>query len=107
MLKLEDAKGYIRKHSGEGWLVLVDIIYDNLPSEIVIKEVFQKYGALEVRYDGKNDEFEDLISNLRLISEYMCEECGKSGKRSIIDGWDTTLCKLHYDKAEAKNKYRE
>lgn len=107
MLKLEEAKKFISEHCGDGWLTLVDIVYDNLPTEIVIKEVFQKYGSLEIRYEGEDDEFEYLVSNVNFISKKICEMCGKSGGYSIIDGWETTLCKVHHDKSEAKKKYRK
>lgn len=106
MLRLEEAKEFIRKTNGEGWLLLVDIIYDNLPAGIVITEVFQKYGGLEVRYEGQDEEFEYLVSNIRFISQKMCEICGRSGEYSIVDGWETTLCQMHHDKSEAKKKFR-
>lgn len=102
----EAAKKYIKKYCGDGWLTFVDIIYDNQPKHILITEVFQKYGSLEVRYKGEDENFDFIISNLNIVSQYICEVCGRSGGKTIIDGWDTTLCKMHFDESKAKIKFR-
>lgn len=107
MLSREKAKQGIKESCGDGWLILVDVVYDNLPSNIKINEVFQKWAGLEIRFEGEDEEFEELVLNVRYISEKICEICGKSGEFTIIDGWDTTLCRLHFDKSDAKKKYRK
>lgn len=100
------AKKQITETCGVGWLTLVDIVYDNVPEGIEIKEVFQKWGGLKVQYDGENIHFEELVDNVYYISQKMCEVCGKSGGNTIMDGWETTLCDQHYKESDAKEKYR-
>ncbi len=41
----EAAKEWILKTCGEGWLNLVDIIFDNKPENIEITVVFQKWAG--------------------------------------------------------------
>lgn len=107
MIDKETAKKNIQEHCGEGWLLLIDIVYDNIPEGIIITEVFQKYAALEIRYEGENKHFEELLDNVKYISEKICEVCGKSAGYTIIDGWETTLCNEHFNSAKTKNKYRK
>ncbi len=102
----ETARKGIKETCGDGWLTLVDIVYDNIPADIEITEVFQKWGGLEIRYDGENKLFEELVDNVNYMSKKICEICGKSGGYAIVDGWETTLCDLHYNNSDAKDKYR-
>ncbi len=107
MLSKEEAKKFIENTCGKGWLTLVDILYDNCPENIVITEVFQKYSGLEVRFEGRDENFEYLKESLNTVSQKMCEICGQSGEYTIINGWETTLCELHFDESDAKEKYRK
>ena len=102
----ESAIEHIEETSGKGWFNLIDIIFDNKPEDIEITEVFQKWAALKVRYEGENENFEFLIDNIYHISQKMCEVCGLSGSYSIIDGWETTLCNTHFNDSNAENKHR-
>ena len=52
MLDRELARNQIKETCGNGWLFLVDIIYDDIPPNLTINEVFQKWAGLEVRFDG-------------------------------------------------------
>ena len=107
MIDRETAIAHLINHNHRGWITLVEIIFDNQPPNIIITEVFQKWAGLEIRYEGVNEEFDELVDNVRFISKKVCEICGKSGNYSIIDGWETTLCETHYNSAEAKKKYRK
>lgn len=97
MINRENAIDHLNKNKHQGWITLVEIIYDNLPQDIIITEVFQKWAGLEIRFDGENEEFSYLVENVRYISKKICEVCGKSGSYSIIDGWETTLCETHHN----------
>lgn len=101
------AKRNIRKHCGDGWLNLVDIIYDNRPTNINISEVFQKFGGLKITFEGEDNHFEELEDTIYQISQYLCEKCGKSANHTVIDGWETTLCDEHYGSIEGIIKYRQ
>ena len=106
MVSHENAKNHISETCGKGWLTFVDIIYDNLTSEITINSVAQKYGGLKVDYIGENENFKYLTENIYYLSQFTCEKCGKSAKKSIIDDWETTLCDLHFGLIESKVKFR-
>lgn len=101
----ETAKAWILETCGEGWFNLIDIAYDNVPEGIVITEVFQKWGGLKINYDGENEIFEELIVMIYYLSQKMCESCGKSAQSAILDGWETAVCKEHFEKSTAKQKY--
>jgi len=103
----EEAKAPFLETEELGWLNFIDIIFDNQPQEIKITEVFQKWARLEVRYEGKNEQFKELLDMIQYLSQYCCEKCGKSGRHSIIEGWEMTLCDAHYAEVEADQKYRE
>lgn len=102
----EAAKEWILKTCGEGWLNLVDIIFDNKPENIEITVVFQKWAGLKVDFVDEDEIFEELLDTVYSISQKMCEKCGKSGRKTIIDGWETTLCDQHYLTTEGTKKYR-
>ncbi|MDP2386673.1 MAG: hypothetical protein Q8M29_09905 [Bacteroidota bacterium] len=102
----EAAKEWITKTCGEGRLNLVDIIYDNKPENIEITMVFNKWAGLKVDFIGKDVIFEELLETIYSISEKMCTICGKSGRRVVIGGVETTLCDQHYNSIEGKEKYR-
>ena len=106
MLNRVTAKSNIQQSNSPGWLKLVDIIYDNCPEGIVITEVFQKWGGLEIRHNGRHKEFEYLKQNVNYLSKKICEICGESGGSTILDGWETTLCEVHYTQSNATKKYR-
>jgi hypothetical protein len=102
----EEAKIHIRNTCGNGWMTLVDILYDNKPENINITQVFQKWGGLKIDYEGEDDNFDYLAEIVYYISQKMCEICGESGRIAIINGWDTTLCDWHYKNSTAKVKFR-
>jgi hypothetical protein len=77
------AKGYTREGGlssvGEGWAGLVNEAFDKLEKltdHVVIDQVKEKYGGLEVR------------------SFTICEDCGKPGALRG-GGWYRTLCDEH------------
>jgi len=99
IINREDSKKWIEETCGKGWLNLIDIIYDNKPEHIAINEVFQKWGALTVRYNGEDRMFEALIDNVEYISKKMCEKCGLSGEETVLGGHVETLCEDHFNEA--------
>lgn len=102
----EEAIAHINETCGNGWINLVEILYDNKPENIEIQCVFQKWAGLSVDYEGEDVHFEELTDVIYSISQKMCEICGKSGGYTIIDGWETTLCDFHFKDSPAKEKHR-
>jgi hypothetical protein len=105
-MDITQAKTHIMETCGAGWLNLVDIAYDNKPDNIVITEVFQKWGGLMIGYQGEDELFNELVDHIYYISTKICEICGKSACISVMDGWETALCDVHYQESTAKQKYR-
>lgn len=93
----EEAKKWIAKVCGTGWLTLIDEVYNNLPKGIKITQVYQKWGLLKFDPSEEHPEFEKYLEDIELKSSKMCEKCGLPALETIIDGWVTTLCDNHYN----------
>lgn len=91
----EEAKDWISKKCGDGWLTLVDEIYDNLPHGIKIKSIYQKWGALNFTASPWTDETELIHDHVESKSLEICEICGNEGSEVTIDGWVHTRCPNH------------
>ncbi len=105
-MEREDARHRFEMNGDKGWLNLIDIIYDYKPDHIDITDVWEKYATLELRYEGFDDAFRELIHHIRYISKKTCQVCGMSGGHTIINGWETTLCDFHYEMIETEDKHR-
>lgn len=101
----EEAYTRFRENEHEGWLVLLDILYDNKPPQVEITEIFQKWGGLKTEFRGEDLLYAELSEQVYNISAFMCERCGRSARTVLIDGWETTLCHRHYEENPAKEKY--
>jgi|GEM_PF-1632885 len=80
----EEAHARFRENEHEGWLVLLDILYDNKPPQVEITEVFQKWGGLKTDFSGEDPLFGELTEQVYYISAFMCERCGRSGRTAVI-----------------------
>lgn len=105
MITKEETIALFRRNDWDGWINLVEIIFDGKPDGIVIREVWDKYAELRVYYDGDDKVFSNLVNTVGFISRKMCQKCGKSGRHVQIDGWEKILCDEHFDATEAKNKF--
>ncbi len=96
----QEAKDSFISLEMQGWLRLIDLLYDAIPENIEITEIFEKYANFEVRYKGEeNKKFERFVQILKRISSKMCEKCGKLASHTIINNWEQTLCKEHFEEA--------
>ena len=66
-------KELAKKPCGDGWLFLVDIIYD-VSRQIKINEIFQKWAGLEIRFEGTDAEFNELVENVNFMSRKICQK---------------------------------
>lgn len=44
----EKSKKWIKETCGEGWLSMVDEVYDKLPSHLTVSQAYQKWGLLRL-----------------------------------------------------------
>ncbi len=90
-----EAKKWILKKCGEGWLGLIDEVYDNLPRGIEITQVYQKYAGLRVDINPESESFEDFLADIEERSYSLCEICGKEASQYEINEWEYTRCTDH------------
>ncbi|MEW8187133.1 MAG: hypothetical protein AB2794_19275 [Candidatus Thiodiazotropha endolucinida] len=90
-----EAISWIREKCGEGWLPLVVKIYDNIPEDVEVTSVYQKWGAL--MFDAKpwSETLEKIHDEIEEISLKTCEICGSSAAEHEINGWIHTRCETH------------
>jgi len=93
----EESKDWLKKTCGEGWFSLVDDVYNNLPNNLVVTSVYQKWGALNFDIEPWNEEFEHYLEKITEKSMGVCEVCGAKGKERTINDWVHTLCENHYE----------
>ena len=86
---------WIKKTCGEGWAPLVEKLYAELPIDISVTSIYQKWGAL--MFDAKpwNETVEKLHDEIEELSLQICEVCGQPGKRTKINEWVHTRCGKH------------
>lgn len=89
------SKNWIIKTCGEGWLKLVDEVYDNLPEHLSIVQTYQKWGVLMFDMDEYDPVFEAFLEAIQNQSARICEKCGAPGTESTINGWIYTRCDAH------------
>lgn len=88
----------------DGWYSLVDALCEELQratsngdgSQVVAKQVKQKYGGLRFYVDGASEDQIALINFAEVLSLRMCEVCGALGtldERPNV--WMTTRCFEH------------
>ena len=94
MNRLEAIK-WINDKCGEGWIPLVERIYNNIPTGTVVSSVYQKWGALMFDASPWNDAIESLHDDIEKISLKTCEICGSEGKQHKITGWVHVRCEKH------------
>jgi hypothetical protein len=94
---------------GDGWY---DLIYDTcnkiknlVGDDFRFVQVKEKFGGLEMYFDGGDDEIYDIISKANEKSFKICEECGTKGKLREDSGhWFVTMCNKCWEKRKLKHK---
>lgn len=92
----KESKAWIKKKCGDGWLPLIDSVYDNKPDHIKITDIYQKWGALVFDSEPWDENFENFLDKINKNSMKHCEVCGSKGEGRNVDSWVFTLCKNHY-----------
>jgi rubrerythrin len=91
----EEAKTWIKKTCGSGWLHLIDEVYDKLPPNVNVEAVYQKWAFLRFDLDKEDDVFEKFLEEIEERSSHVCEICGETGSNMLINGWERTRCTQH------------
>lgn len=82
--------------------------YRKVPEPIVqvtLDQVKEKLGGLRFYYNGGDEYIRGLVSMAESMSEVICEECGKPGKRRS-GGWIVTLCDEHAKERDERQAKR-
>ncbi len=91
-ITLNQAIEKIRNECGCGWLPLVQEVYDHLPKDTIIYEIYEKYGKLTVRFEPDSAEFQQYVYDIAARSGEICEVCGNKAGEKIVNQWIVTLC---------------
>lgn len=70
-------------------------------SQVVVRQVKEKFGTLRFYYDGGDDMIDGMVRMAESMSAVTCEQCGAPGTTGGR-GWITTLCETHRAEREAK-----
>jgi len=90
----------------EGWdhivervlsLIQWDIKYNNMPN-VEILQIKEKFGRLEIYFQGGDERTSGIIDLARHISLKTCEICGSTSNIGQTKGWIKTLCKKCVEK---------
>lgn len=92
MVAREKAKQWVEENHGDGWLPLVDKVYDRLPEHIRIMEVSERWGQLIFKADPCDADFEDFLWDIQHESGHICELCGNPGYSMVVENWERALC---------------
>lgn len=82
----------------DGWS---DLIYDlckkinDLDYDGIVFQIKEKFGALRFYISGGDEHIHKLIDDAEILSEKICEVCGKEGKLINDRGWYMTRCDEH------------
>lgn len=87
---------------GDGWFDLIDTLCERLQfwtdrnnaPQVVATQVKEKWGMLCFYYWGGNNEQSGMVDMAEALSERICEECGKPGRR-LVHGAYMTRCDEH------------
>ena len=91
-----EARRWIEETCGEGWLHLVDSVYDHIGEKYEVTSVYQKWGALRFDISPWDDEIDSFLESISDKSLTTCEVCGANGKESRINDWVHTRCESHH-----------
>jgi predicted enzyme related to lactoylglutathione lyase len=104
MITREEAIEQYKRNGEEGWINLLEMVFDGKPEGIEIRDVWPKYAEMQIYYEGSDKIFQNLVNKICFISTKTCQKCGKSGRRAEVDGWEMILCDEHFHAAETSNK---
>lgn len=104
MITREEAIEQYKRSGEEGWIHLLEMVFDGKPEGIEIRDVWPKYAEMRIDFTGSDKTFQNLVNKIGFISTKTCQKCGKSGRRVEVDGWELILCDEHFNAAEADTK---
>lgn len=91
-MTLEEAKKHTSNTRGNGWLPLVDEVFNKLDNKFIITQVFQKWGELWFDFKPYDEDFDTYLESIAEKSKNICSICGDNADEKIINGWVVSLC---------------
>ncbi|MGV3611326.1 MAG: VOC family protein [Fluviicola sp.] len=104
MITREKAIEQYKRNGEEGWINLLEMVFDGKPEGIEITDVWPKYAEMRIDYTGFDKNFSKMVQHVCFMSTKICQKCGKSGRRTTIDNWEMILCDEHFNASEAQDK---
>ena len=77
---------------GNGWVGIINNLYDAKPKGVYVVDVKEKYGTLRFYVGGAPEWYFDLIHYYEHRSGEICEICGAKGETVSRGGWLKTVC---------------
>jgi len=99
-----ESKAWIKEKCGDGWLSLIDSVYDHKPDNVMITDTYQKWGALTFDHKPWDEEFGNYLDEINEKSMGICEICGTKGEERTVKERVYTLCTNHYQSKLKNNQ---
>ena len=86
---------------GDGWMLLIDnflslvahdMAWNSMPP-VKVQQIKEKFGALEIYFEGGNEKTLAYALFARSMSVRVCEVCGTTKNIGKTSGWIKTICK--------------
>lgn len=112
MIRDTDARGWPPIDPDDGWAGILTALRDDLKRIdpfLVVRQVKQKFGALEVWVAESDPALADAVRERITAAEEQsartCERCGKPGRiQRRPDGWYQALCQQHAAEAATETE---
>ena len=85
---------------GDGWLPIVDTalsqikwdVEHNKMPKVEINQIKEKFGMLNIYFDGGDSKTCGIIDMATLMSQKVCENCGTMDNLGKTSGWISIMC---------------
>ena len=91
----QDARRSLEELELEGWLDLLDSVYDYIGDKYEVVDVSAKWAQILITVSPSDGQVERFLSSIEQQSLSTCEICGALGEQVLIDTWLHTRCEIH------------
>ena len=102
---IDVAPGWFPIVDGALRLIKHDIEHNKMP-DVKLNQVKEKFGRLEMYFEGGNDRTWGIVSMATSMSTRTCEKCGTNQNIGQTMGWITTLCESCAKELKKEDKFK-